>query len=101
VGPASLLTRELVGRYAVDAGDAHWNDRHRLQHRGSRLAYHFFDAFHLVALNIEQQQVGARRLAADLQLAEDVDLHEIERAEEKCAEAERQHHRAGLVGGTV
>src|SRR5580765_2555632 len=75
---------------AVDRTDSHRNDRHRLTRWVSLLLEQISQSLALVGLDVEEDQIGFAGTGIEVELPEQVVLHQRKRAEQERAEAECQ-----------
>ena len=81
--------------------DTHRHDRRALHDLILACAQHRIQRLGLIVLHVEEQQVAGARVSGRLNLSQQIRLHEIDGAEQKCAEAQGQRHRACLVGRSM
>jgi hypothetical protein len=88
---------ELLNTALFNPRETHRDDRYLFAKRQSVRADQLGDALALVALHIEEHEIGLAGAGAPGDLSHQHVLDAVERHEQKSSETNRQHHRGGLV----
>src|SRR5258707_12419950 len=92
---------DLIDRSAIDRCNSHRDYRSGLENSMSCRANQRINWRSLILLHVEENEIRVRRIHADVELLQEIRLHEVKRRDEECAEAERQDNGSGLVRGTI